>query len=311
MEDLRICHVNCQSLYAHFDEFKHFFCNSNYHAICLSETWLKPAIPDRMISMPGFTLYRHDRVGKGGGGVAFYIRSSIGVVFLRTSDEVYCNKPEFIIAEIAVKNAAKLLLATVYGPPNCGFLNEFENIFLDLQTSYRHSVIFGDFNSDMSVVSYDSSQLLMFIESSSQYLVPYQTTHHLKNSSSFLDLCIVDDSEKISTFGQHCVPSLSAHDLIYIHYKINVERGCCRRVLCRDFRNFNEAEFLTDLRAGDWERLMNSESIEEKVDMMNNYILQCLDEHAPIQLRTFRNFPAPWLTSVTKLCPEPGSHCQG
>lgn len=83
----------------------------------------------------------------------------------------------------------------------------------------------------MSVVSYDSSQLLLFVKSSSQYLVSYQTTHHLRNSNFFLDLCIVDDPVKISKFGQYSIPFLSAHDLIYMHYKINVERGCRRKIL--------------------------------------------------------------------------------
>lgn len=146
----------------------------------------------------------------------------------------------------------------------------------------------------MSVVSYDSSQLSMFIESSGLYLVPYGKTHHLKNSSSFLDLCIADDSEKITKFGQHGVSFLSAYDLAYIHYKVGAERGCCREVLCRDFRNFKEAEFYTDLQAKNWDHLRTSDSIDEKVEMLNNYILQCLNKHA--QRRTFKNSPAPWLT---------------
>ncbi|XP_020298168.1 uncharacterized protein LOC109862504 [Pseudomyrmex gracilis] len=152
---------------------------------------------------------------------------------------------------------------SIYRPPNCGLLGEFQDIFLDLQTGYRHSVIFGDFNADMSVVSYDSNQLSQFIESSGLYLVPYQKTHHLKNSNSFLDLCIVDDFEKVAG-------------------------------------NFKIDEFYLNLQAKEWEQLKISDSIDKKIDMLNDYILQCLNKHAPVQRRTFKNFPAPWLTGDIK-----------
>ena len=64
---LRVCHVNSQSLMAHLDEFRLFFTMSNYHIICLSETWLKPAIPDHQVTLDGYQLYRCDRTGRIGG----------------------------------------------------------------------------------------------------------------------------------------------------------------------------------------------------------------------------------------------------
>lgn len=157
-DKLKICHVNCQSLMAHFDEFCHYFSNSKYHVICLSETRLKPEISDNMIRVPGYSPVRNDRVGRQGGGVAFYVHNSIGVAVLKQSSmDAHHRKPEFLIAEIIFNNTSNLLLAVVYRPPNCGYLSEFINIFLDLQIKYRHSMIFGDFNADMNVISYDST----------------------------------------------------------------------------------------------------------------------------------------------------------
>jgi len=56
LTDLKICHVNCQFLLAHFDEFRHFFLNTDYHIICMSETWLKSMTPDATVELPGYTL---------------------------------------------------------------------------------------------------------------------------------------------------------------------------------------------------------------------------------------------------------------
>lgn len=68
---LRICHVNCQSLLSHFDEFKNFFLQEDYQIICMSETWLRPAVPDAMVQIPGYVLYRCDRKGRHGAGWHF------------------------------------------------------------------------------------------------------------------------------------------------------------------------------------------------------------------------------------------------
>ncbi|XP_020295078.1 uncharacterized protein LOC109860420 [Pseudomyrmex gracilis] len=212
------------------------------------------------------------------------------------SSGVYCCKPEYIIAEISFSRAANLLLAVVYRPPNCGFLQEFETEFLDLQATYRHSVIFGDFNADLLSISYDSAHLTTFVESSGLYLVPYRATHNLMNSSTLLDLCIVDDMDKINDFGQHDVPFLSAHDLIYIEYKILTERMQERETTFRDFRNFDETAFIRDILRIDWSDLDSSVSLDDKVDILNQCLLQCVNKHAPLRRGRFKNLPAPWLS---------------
>lgn len=254
-DNLKICHVNCQSLVAHFDEFSNFFSDKDFHIICMSETWLRPEVTDSMVNFPGYSLFRVDRIGKHGSGVAFYLSRGCYASIVAHSDERFCSKPEFIIAEISINNSSKLLLAVVYRPPNLGYLHEFENLFLDLQTRYKHSIILGDFNSDMLTTSYDSRRLNSFISSSGLYLVPHLPTHHLRDSDTWLDLCIIDDHSKLIDFGQQAVKFLSAHDLIFIKYRIKIQRCSSRQIVCRDYREFNELEFLSELRCHDWSSL--------------------------------------------------------
>lgn len=302
-EDLRACHVNCQSVIAHFDEFCHFFVGSGYHIICMSETWLKPEIPDTMVTLPGYTLYRCDRTGRQGGGVAFFLLNTLRAVILEQSmtDEQH-RKPEYIMAEINTNCKSNLLLAVVYRPPKCGYLQDFEYLFQDLQTKYRHSIIFGDFNADMLANTYNSAQLYSFIASSNMHLVPFGSIHHLKNSSTFLDLCIIDDENKLNSFGKTPVPFLSAHDLIHITYKINIIRRQPRTLLCNNLKNFNEQNFLKELKEFDWTEVILANSIDDKVDIFNNTIISHFNKHAPLQRILFKNLSAPWLTEGIKRC---------
>ncbi|KMQ84053.1 reverse transcriptase-9 [Lasius niger] len=259
----------------------------------MSETWLRPGITDAMVRLLGYTLHRCDREGRTGGGVAFYLSDMLRAVILKSSTGSPAMRPEFIIAEILFKDTSKLLLAVVYRPPNSGYLDEFFLQFLDFQADYRHSIILGDFNADMHQCTFDSHQLNTFVTASGLYLVPFGSTHHLRNSSTLLDLCIIDDSDKLVDYGQHEVALLSAHDLVYIKYGVRVERRLGRCVVCRDWRNFDETAFHSDIRDIDWTSLFTSCSMDEKIEIFNSKLLGILDSHAPLMKRHFKNLPAP------------------
>lgn len=94
-------------------------------------------------------------------------------------------------------------------------------------------MIVGDFNADMNIRTFDSTQIENFIATFGMYLVPYGTTHNLANSATFLGLCIIDGADKLINYDKTAVPFLSAHDLIVVTYGISVERREERRVLCR------------------------------------------------------------------------------
>lgn len=115
------------------------------------------------------------------------------------SEEEYSKSPEFLLAEISVPNK---FLAVVYRPLYCGYMSDFFNIFTDLSSSYRHTSIFGDCNANLISKSYDSDQILNFVFVSALYSVPYISTYHTATSDALLDLCIVDDQNKLIDFKE-------------------------------------------------------------------------------------------------------------
>lgn len=298
---MRACYVNCQSLMAHLDEFMTFFVNSPYDIICLSETWLKPAILDCSVSLPGYQLFRCDRVGKRGGGVAFYLTTSNQAKILKSSESKYSKKPEYLIAEIVTASHSKILLAVVYRPPHCGHLGDFFNVFYDLSIHYKHSIIFGDFNADMNTSTFDSEQICSYTRAHNMFLVPFSPTYHTQISSTFLDLCLIDNVDNLISFNQRDVCFLSSHDLIEINYNISIRRIQKSTITVRDFNSFDNNKFLNDLSNYDWSRLLNTNDINHKVYLFNHYLLTCFDENAPIKTIQLRHLPAPWLTADIKV----------
>ncbi|KYN30724.1 hypothetical protein ALC56_14968 [Trachymyrmex septentrionalis] len=145
------------------------------------------------------------------------------------------------------------------------YTGEFQNLFLNLQTNYRHAIILGDFNANML---------------------------NLRNSSTLLDLCIIDDSIKlVSLASQHDMAFLSAHDLISIRYKIKIQRRSDRLVMCRNFKYFNEEIFLSEVQSLDWSSLFQASSIKRKIDILNSRLFACYNKHALLQRIQYKNVP--------------------
>lgn len=77
--NLELCHLNCQSLCAHFADLVSLVDLCSYCVIGVSETWLTPLIWDKTVDIPGYNIFRNDRIGKRGGGVALYVREDLNV----------------------------------------------------------------------------------------------------------------------------------------------------------------------------------------------------------------------------------------
>jgi len=63
-------------------------CN-NADAVCVSESWLLPQIPDSAVAIPGYNLFRNDGTSAPGGGVCIYLRQTISSTRLSQ-----CEQPD-------------------------------------------------------------------------------------------------------------------------------------------------------------------------------------------------------------------------
>ena len=89
----------------------------DFDIICLTETWLNDSINDYEILPTGYNIFRHDRVGRIGGGTLTAIKTSL------SSSEIV--KPaEFSDLEVNLVEISKLkydrsiLVVNAYRPPN-------------------------------------------------------------------------------------------------------------------------------------------------------------------------------------------------
>ena len=118
----------------------------------VTETWLKTKHSDASFAIPGYTLFRCDRVGRQGGGVCCYTNNSLTVTQLYTSRHHFglIQHHELLWLHI-IKNHKQYLLAILYHPPKPIYnTNDFlARLDIDeLSAQYPGSIIYltGDFN---------------------------------------------------------------------------------------------------------------------------------------------------------------------
>ena len=58
---LVLTHLNVRSLWPHIDDIRNCLYETVASCFTISETWLHNMISDDMVSVPGYTIYLHDR----------------------------------------------------------------------------------------------------------------------------------------------------------------------------------------------------------------------------------------------------------
>ena len=84
--DLRVGHLNCQSLETAYDEISKVVCRINQiYVLALTETFLTESIDKKMLDITGFSLEVLNREKARNGGLAYYGRQGLD----------YSLKPDF------------------------------------------------------------------------------------------------------------------------------------------------------------------------------------------------------------------------
>ena len=186
---LRVAHLNVRSLTAHFPAFLDAEIAELYDIIAVTETWLKPDTPSRLLAIEGYFLERLDRIDRVGGGVAFYIRDHLRYERLNDCD----------IARRGVESLTFCVGGTafcvMYRPDHdyTEFLTHFEDLIDKLHTRFESIVILGDLNVNMLAVDgYRTFQLVDIIQSHGLEQLIDQPIRVTSTSSFLIDVIITN-----------------------------------------------------------------------------------------------------------------------
>lgn len=300
-----VCHLNVRSLLGKIDVVRDMFVATGVHVVLVSETWLSSDITDNMIRLPGYKLYRNDRVTSTvGGGVAIYVRCGLSVRILLKSDQP--DSIEFILVDVKTHASNVLIGCTYMAKPTVKRLDPFKEALRTYSSQYENVLIGGDFNINMINPS-DAvrSSFLKILRSRSLSIVNnvYPTRFGMSIngfSSSLLDIFLVssDKPDGVGSFGQISVSGVSDHDLIYVSLKIRTNLPEQNTFIYRDMKSINIPILLDAAGQCSWVDVLTLNNVNDQLSTLNNIIQQLYVKYVP--LRVFK----PKLQSIPYFSPE-------
>ncbi|XP_059046628.1 uncharacterized protein LOC131842127 [Achroia grisella] len=159
---------------------------------------------------------------------------------------------------------------------------------------HAHHVIMGDFNTDLLKETYRSRKLGDIVESVGLSVLPLNATHVNNDShDTWIDHVYVSSPDYILKHGQFPAPGFSRHDLLYVSYYIKTFKPKPSVVRLRSFAKIDTSTLGKDVTDFDWSCVLSASSINDKVSVFNQSVLQIFDRHAPAHFVRIKRQPAP------------------
>jgi len=290
---LNLVHLNAQSHNdsSHYDEFCHVFVDSEIDVIAVSETFFKSS---STTSLKGYNAFCNNRIGKGGGGVAVYVKQSIECKLLSSSESQYSHKPEYIILEIKLQHTV-LVLACIYRPPKIGNLDIFLEDFYNFLPLYSHYVITGDINARFGSGAAETNCIHSLLNTCNVECLPFGATYHTDTCDSELDIIASNCNDTVVDFDKTPAPGFSCHDLLFACFNLATPTVKPKKIVYRDYKKINFEALDHEFSEVDWNEVYRLKNIDEKVDRFNKTILHIFDKHAPLKSFTPKKQGSPWI----------------
>ncbi|CAM4495102.1 unnamed protein product [Caretta caretta] len=259
---LKCLYRNAQSLGNKQGELEVLVMSRNYDVIGITETWWDNS-HDWSTVMDGYKLFRKDRQGRKGGGVALYVREQYDCSELRYET---AEKPECLWIKFrSVCNKSDVVVGVCYRPPDQG--DEVgEAFFRQLAEATRsHAlVLMGDFN--FPDICWESNtavhrQSRKFLESiGDNFLV--QVLEEPTRGGAFLDLLLTNQEELV---GEAKVDgNLGGSDHELVEFRILTQgRKVSSRIRTLDFRKADLNSLRERMGRIPWGTNMKGKGVQE------------------------------------------------
>lgn len=230
-----------RSLINKIDQIRILLENGKIDILSLSETWLRKVIPDELIHIDGYKLYRADRGNSGkterGGGLCVYIKEKFNTEIIVFND--YSQRDiEILSLRICGNKTGTLVCTTIYRPPKGkveSAVTGLQKLCDKLLETTGDKIIHGDFNINYLNKSCRWSKKLKEWEIHNGLFQCIKTpTRITPTSSSMIDLCF-SNVKFVSNTGTLNL-NVSDHLATFITKKKIREKKQEKRFEGRDYR---------------------------------------------------------------------------
>lgn len=289
--------ANVMSLVPKLDEVQEFILRNKICLAFITETWLKESISESVVSIPGFTIIRRDRIANNHGGVCVYIKD--GNTKYRLSEELACCQDHEVLwlqlrPDRLPRGFSCLIVAAVYHPPGADENLIRDHLFQSLalaESKFPNCgiIVAGDFNR-------------LDVKRIKKHFRLKQVVKSPTRNDVILDFVLTNMHDYYNT-PQILPPfGLSDHNTVMVLPKARASNSNTRNVISkRDSRASCKRAMGRFLSSMDWPLLLNSlESCEDSSKVFQDVIHIGLDFLMPV--RKIRVIPADpiWMSQKLK-----------
>ncbi|XP_049426565.1 uncharacterized protein LOC125885132 [Epinephelus fuscoguttatus] len=214
-------HLNIRSLCNKREQLKHILHESNLDCLAISESWLKTQSPEALVSMPGYNVFRKDRLKGKGGGVLLYVKNT-----LTCREIVWSTAFNFdcVGVEITLSKEMSFSLICIYRQPTAkvDFYDQLK-LLLNSCDSNREKIIVGDFN-----INWDDKQsrknLKQIMDAHNLSQLVEKPTRVTNTSQTRIDLLFTNNRDRISKI-HNILTGISDHNFILFSRKLRKNRS--------------------------------------------------------------------------------------
>ena len=302
-------HLNIASLPYHYDELNSFLanCKINFDAIAISESKLQKSQPPKTnIALPGYRI-EHTPTESSKGGALIYINNNLKYK-LRNDLKIYKkNELESIFIEIINEKTKNDIIGCIYRHPSMPTY-EFNDCYLrqlinKLSHENKNTILMGDFNINLLNYDIDNDVSEFFDTLCSNSLLPTITlpTRITPKSRTLIDNIISNDIIHDYTAG-NITTTFSDHLAQFLIIKTHKPKIPKTNIFERNFKKFDEKNFLLDLLGVNWEDHIQTKNNNPDFAMQQflKIINSILDRYAPVTKRskkTTKLKEKPWITN--------------
>ena len=272
--------------------------------IGVTESWASDKIYDAELQLPGYTMFRKDRVVNKGGGVLLYVKTELGPIEFTTKTDF----PEHIWCRLLDRGRNELAIGVCYRSGNAEIFKDGSHQLLrDLmqEMGQKQMLMMGDFNYGgidwaagcCSATATKSAQ--EFFECVEDNFL----TQHVKvptRDTNILDLVLSTEPDIVSDLSAiNCLDSSDHNMLLFkVHFASTVKQNS------KVVYDYNKADFegiRHELGQVDWEKILEG-GVEDSWNRFRDLVLSVEEKYVPRKhvSNGRKNRKSIWLTHRAK-----------
>lgn len=300
-------HHNSQSAVRKLDSYNSMQYIRQYHVVSLNETWFNNKLPNSLVKIDGFSVYRHDRntaYKATGGGAALYINNNIEHEHLPKYNPLGNASFDAVWAKLKIGKLKTIIVGSLYAPNSCDseVIDYLSSILSDKSFDCSNLVLMGDFNVNWNTNSHTKSNLTSISESNnlSQAISGCTYVSSQRGRESLLDLAFVSNTLKIHA-SSVLVSQLSDHYAITTSISAKVPRQPRKIVSSRNFNSaLSTLENIPCNASLIEEIIKNNKQPDTQAQLLDDWVQSVVDTNIPVKNYRVRSDTPNWLSSELK-----------